>query len=312
MKKTIFLFAFFVGLISINAQTLDELKATLSIQKDSLKIAQKRVDDTQNKIDNFPGWKKGAFGIIGGSVSNFNNWYSQKSPNNRSGNIGITGNAYANLNKKAFFWRNSSQINLSWVKFNDKDNPNDNKKWRERNDVLNASSLYGHKLSESFALSGLGEYRTTIINNFNNPGYLDAGIGVTLTPIEDLVIVFHPLNYNLIFSRNDAIFQSSYGTKILIDYMRKIDAISFKTNLSLFQSYKSSNLTNWTWSNSCQYNLWKTIGVGFDFSIRNNKQEALKYRVDNYNVTTGDPYPSFNNINNKLQTSWTLGLSYKF
>ncbi|PKQ46858.1 DUF3078 domain-containing protein [Confluentibacter flavum] len=312
MKKTLLLLTFFIGLINVNAQTLEELKETLSVQKDSLKAAQGRVDATQGKIDAFPGWKKGAFGTIGGSVSNFSNWYAQKSPNNRSGNIGFTVNAFANLNTDLYFWRNSGNLNLSWVKFNDKDNPNDNTQWREANDVFNVSSLYGMKLSETFAFSGLGEYRTTILNNFNNPGYLDVGVGATYTPIKDLVVVVHPLNYNMVFSRNDAIFQSSYGTKILIDYTRQIKEISFKTNLSLFQSYKSSNLSNWTWNNSFGYTLWEMIGVGFDFGLRNNKQEALKYSVDNYDVTGTDPVPTFDNINNKLQTYWMIGLNYKF
>ncbi|WP_100611097.1 DUF3078 domain-containing protein [Confluentibacter lentus] len=312
MKKTLLLFTLFIGIIHVNAQTLDELKATLSVQKDSLKAAQGRVDATQGKIDAFPGWKKGAFGTIGGSVSNFSNWYAQKSPNNRSGNIGFTVNAFANLNTNLYFWRNSGNLNLSWVKFNDKDNPNDNTQWREANDVFNISSLYGMKLSETFAFSGLGEYRTTILNNFNNPGYLDVGVGATWTPIKDLVVVVHPLNYNLVFSRNDAIFQSSYGTKILVDYTRQIKEISFKTNLSMFQSYKSNNLSNWTWNNSFGYTLWKMIGVGFDFGLRNNKQEALKYAVDNYDVTSANPEPTFDNINNKLQTYWMIGLNYKF
>lgn len=312
MKKTLLLLTLFLSIGSINAQTLDELKATLAVQKDSLKVAQGRVDATQGKIDAFPGWKKGAFGTIGGSVSNFSNWYAQKSPNNRSGNIGFTVNAFANLNTDLYFWRNSGNLNLSWVKFNDKDNPNDNTQWREANDVFNVSSLYGMKLSETFAFSGLGEYRTTILNNFNNPGYLDVGVGATYTPIKDLVVVVHPLNYNMVFSRNDAIFQSSYGTKILVDYTRQIKEISFKTNLSLFQSYKSSNLSNWTWNNSFGYTLWKMIGVGFDFGLRNNKQEALKYTVENYDVTGTDPVPTFDNINNKLQTYWMIGLNYKF
>ncbi|MGE5943641.1 MAG: DUF3078 domain-containing protein [Flavobacteriales bacterium] len=312
MKKTLLLLIFFIGLVHVNAQTIEELKETLSVQKDSLKAAQGRVDATQSKIDAFPGWKKGAFGTIGGSVSNFSNWYAQKSPNNRSGNIGFTVNAFANLNTDAFFWRNSGNLNLSWVKFDDKDNPNDNTQWREANDVFNVSSLYGMKLSETFAFSGLGEYRTTILNNFNNPGYLDVGVGATWTPIKDLVVVVHPLNYNIVFSRTDAIFQSSYGTKILIDYTRQIKEISFKTNLSMFQSYKSNNLSNWTWNNSFGYTLWKMIGVGFDFGLRNNKQEALKYYVDNYDATGTDPFPTFENINNKLQTYWMIGLNYKF
>jgi Protein of unknown function (DUF3078) len=312
MKKTLLLFALLIGFTNLNAQNLDELKATLAVQKDSLKAAQGRVNATQGKIDAFPGWKKGAFGTIGGSVSNFNNWYAQKSPNNRSGNIGFTINAFANLDTKSFFWRNSGNMNLSWVKFNDKDKVGDNKKWREATDVFNISSLYGMKLSETFAFSGLGEYRTTILNNFNNPGYLDAGVGATWTPIKDLVVVVHPLNYNLVFSRTDAIFQSSYGTKILVDYTRQIKEVSFKTNLSMFRSYKSSNLSNWTWNNSFGYTLWKMIGVGFDLGLRSNKQEALKYNIDNFDATSTDPYPTFANINNKLQSYWVLGLNYKF
>ncbi len=312
MKKTLLLFTLFIGIIHVNAQTLEELKETLSVQKDSLKSAQGRVDATQGKIDAFPGWKKGAFGTIGGSISNFSNWYAQKSPNNRSGNIGFTVNAFANLNTDLYFWRNSGNLNLSWVKFNDKDNPNDNTQWREANDVFNVSSLYGMKLSETFAFSGLGEYRTTILNNFNNPGYLDVGVGATYTPIKDLVMVVHPLNYNMVFSRNDAIFQSSYGTKILIDYTRQINEISFKTNLSMFHSYKSNNLSNWTWNNSFGYTLWEMIGVGFDFGLRNNKQEALKYNIDNFDVASADPFPTFDNINNKLQMYWMIGLNYKF
>ncbi len=312
MKKTLLLLTLFVGILSSQAQTLEELHATLAIQKDSLKVAKGRVDATQNAIDAFPGWKKGAFGTIGGSFSNFNNWYAQKSPNNRSGNIGFTANAFANLDTDDFFWRNAGNINLSWIKFDDKDNANDNAKWREATDVFNVSSLYGQKLSETFAISGLGEYRTTILNNFNNPGYLDAGVGATWTPIKDLVVVVHPFNYNLVFSKDDVIFDSSFGTKILIDYTRQIQEVSFKTNLSMFQSYKSSNLSNWTWNNSFGYTLWEMIGVGFDFGLRSNKQEALKYYVDNFDATGGDPTPTFGNIDNKLQTYYTIGLSYKF
>lgn len=312
MKKLLLVGVFFIGLISINAQTEEELKATQAVKKDSIKAIKSRVDALQAQIDAFPGWKKGAFGTIGGSLSNFSNWYAQGAPNNASGNIGFTANAFANLNKEKFFWRNAGNVNLSWVKFDDKDNPTDNSRFREATDVFNISSLYGQKLSETFAVSGLGEYRTTILNNFNNPGYLDLGVGGTWTPIKDLVVVVHPLNYNFVFSRQDAIYSSSLGAKILVDYTRQINAVSFKTNLSMFQSYESSNLSNWTWNNSFSYTLWKMIGVGFDFGLRNNKQEALSYAFDQYDVSSTDPIPTFGNIKNKLQTYYTLGLSYKF
>ena len=61
-----------------------------------------------------------------------------------------------------------------------------------------------------------------MLNNFNDPGYLDVGVGATWTPIENLIVVIHPLNYNFVFADNDAIFESSLGAKIVADYTRQI------------------------------------------------------------------------------------------
>ncbi len=122
------------------------------------------------------------------------------------------------------------------------------------------------------------------------------------------MVVLHPLNYNFVFSSEGDIFESSLGAKIVADYTRKIGAVSFKTNLSLFQSYKSSNLSNWTWINSFGYTLWKNIGVGFDFGLRNNKQEALNYAINTLNDATAN----FDNVDNKLQTYYMVGLNYSF
>lgn len=290
------------------AQTEAELKATLGEKKDSIAAIQKRADAIQAEIDRLPGWKVGAFGVIGGSLSNFSNWYAQGLPNNSSGTIGVTVNGFANLKEDKFFWRNSMNVNLSWVKLDDKDDPTDNDSFREAVDVFNLSSLYGRKLSEKFAISALGEYRSTLLNNFNNPGYLDLGVGGTWTPTDNLVVVVHPLNYNFVFSDADDIFESSMGAKIVADYTRSLGAINYKSNLSAFMSYKSGDLSNWTWINSFSYTLWGKIGVGFDLGLRSNKQEALNYAVN----TLGDTNADFDNIDNELQSYWTLGMSYKF
>lgn len=290
------------------AQSEEELKASLAAKKDSISAIQGRADAIQAEIDRLPGWKVGAFGTIGGNLSNFSNWYAQGIPNNSSGNIGFTVNGFANLKQEKFFWRNALTTNLSWVKVDDKDNPTDDDSFRQTVDVFNLSSLYGWKLSDHFALSTLGEYRTTLLNNFNNPGYLDLGVGGTWTPVENLVVVIHPLNYNFVFSDAGDIFNSSLGAKVVADYTRQIGAVAFKTNLSAFMSYESSNYNNWTWTNSFSYTLWKMIGVGFDFGLRSNKQEALNYAIN----TVGDTGATFDSIDNKLQTYWTLGLSYKF
>lgn len=308
MKKIIFVLALCASMTTTFAQTAEELKAEQAPKKDSIAAIQARVDALQSQIDALPGWKKGAFGTIGGSLSNFNNWYAQGFPNNASGNIGVTINAFANLNQEKFFWRNAVNTNFSWVKLDDKDDPTDNDGFRQATDVFNISSLYGRKITEKFAISALGEYRTTVLSNFNDPGYLDLGVGGTWTPITDLVVVIHPLNYNFVFSKEGDIFDSSLGAKIVADYTRKIGAVNFKTNLSLFQSYKSSNLSNWTWINSFGYTIWKNIGVGFDFGLRNNKQEALNYAVNTLNDATA----TFDTVDNKLQTYYMVGLNYSF
>ncbi len=310
MKKLLLATGFFCALISVHAQTAEELKAQIAPKKDSIAAIQGRVDVLQSQLDALPGWKIGAFGTIGGSLSNFSNWFAQGIPNNASGNIGFTVNAYANLKEEKFFWRNAANLNLAWVKLDDKDDPTDDDSFRQATDVFNISSLYGRKLSEKFAISTLAEYRTTILSNFNDPGYLDLGVGATWTPITDLIVVLHPLNYNFVFSSEDTIFESSLGAKIVADYTKKIGAVNFKSNLSIFQSYKSNNFSNWTWTNSFSYTLWKMIGVGFDFGLRSNKQETLNYIVNN--APTPDPTATFDTIDNELQTYWTLGLSYKF
>jgi hypothetical protein len=308
MKKLLLLAGILLSTTVLFAQTAEELKASQKLKKDSIAAIQGRVNTIQAQLDAMPGWKIGAFGVIGTNLSNFNNWYAQGFPNNSSGNIGITINAFANLKEEKFFWRNSANVNLSWVKLDDKDDPDDDPGFREATDVFNITSLYGRKISEKFAVSTLGEYRTTILNNFNDPGYLDIGVGGTWTPFDALVVVIHPLNYNFVFSKEDNIFNSSLGAKILADYTRSIGNINYKSNLSLFQSYESGDLSNWTWTNSFSYTLWKMIGVGFEVGLRNNKQEALNYAIN----TLGDTGATFDNVDNDLQTYWTLGLSYKF
>ena len=309
MKKLVFTLVASFAITAGFSQTVEELKAEQAPKKDSIAALQGKVDALQAQIDAMPGWKIGAFGTIGGSISSFSNWYAQGTPDNSSGNIGFTVNAFANLKEEKFFWRNSANVNFAWVKLDDKNDPTDSDNFEATTDVFQLTSLYGRNITKTLAASGLAEYRTTVLINFNDPGYLDLGIGATWTPIQDLIVVIHPLNYNFVFSKgDDSVFESSLGAKIVADYTRKIGAISFKTNLSMFQSYKSSDLSNVTWTNSFGYTLWKGIGVGFDFGLRSNKQEALNYALNQDPATA----TSFDDVDNKLQTYWMAGLNYSF
>jgi len=314
IKKLIFVTAVFFGISSLSAQTAEELKAEQAKKKDSIAAIQGRVNAIQAQLDAMPGWRIGAFGTIGGSISQFNNWFAQGIPNNSSGNIGITINPYANLIQEKYFWRNSANINLSWVKLDNEDDPTDSDEFREAVDVFTVTSLFGYKLTETLAVSTLGEYRTTLLNNFNNPGYLDLGVGATWTPIKDLVVVVHPLNYNFVFSDGATQYESSLGAKVVADYTRKIGAINFKTNLSAFLSYEDADYSNWTWTNSFSYTLWKAIGVGFDFGLRSNKQEAFNFALAQAAAAVPPPavLPTLETTDNDLQSFWNIGLSYSF
>ena len=303
MKKLVFIFALFFAFTTAG-QDKKELETALKSKKDSIAKLDKKAKVIQAKIDALPGWRKGAFGTIGGNLSGFNNWYSKTAPNSSAGNIGITVNAFANLIEDKFFWRNSANVNLGWVKLDDKDMPDDNEGFETATDVFTITSLYGKRLNTKWAVSALGEYRTTLLDNFNDPGYLDLGVGFTWTPINNLVVVIHPGNYNFVFSKGETVFESSLGAKVIADYSAKIGAVNLKSNLSLFQSYKSSDFSNWTWTNSAGYTLWKGIGIGFELGLRKNKQEALTYaQIDN-------PTETFDTVNNKLQSYWLFGINY--
>jgi hypothetical protein len=306
MKKLSILFLLVFTAISINGQTAAELKKEQAPKKAQIAKLQGEVKALQAKIDALPGWRKGAFGTIGGSLSGFNNWYSRTSPTASAGNIGVTVNGFANLIKEDFFWRNSATVNLGWVKLDEKGVSGD-EGFDTATDVFTISSLYGRKLSETWALSGLAEYRTTIIDNFNDPGYLDFGVGATWTPTNHLVVVLHPGNYNYVFSNGGAQFESSLGAKIVADYTNKYGKLSVKSNLSMFQSYESSDLSNWTFTNSLGYTIWKGIGVGFELGLRKNKQEAYNYALD-----SGATTATLSGTDNKLQSYYLLGLSYAF
>ncbi len=304
-------------LLAVNVfygQTIEELKAQKAEKEAVLGKLKGEVAAIDAKIAAMPGWKTGAFGTIGLNFSNFNNWFSKGSPNTSASTIGFTGNAFANLMEEKFFWRNTGNLNLAWVKFDDKDDDTDNDDFQQSADALNITSLYGQKLSDKIAFSGLGEYRTTPLSNFNNPGYLDIGVGATWTPTADMVVVFHPLNYNFVFSDDEFHYDSSAGCKIVADYAKALPmGVSWKTNLSAFLSYGDmDNLSNWTWINGLGLTVWKGLGVGLEFGLRKNKQEGYNDKLAGNDTLNPDIFKieDLESDDNPLQTYWLLGFTY--
>jgi hypothetical protein len=293
----------------IMAQTTEELQAMkdekaaeLSTLKGELEELTGKVDALKGEVASltdqltpYPRWDTRLLGNVGLNFSTFNDWLLRDQPNTSAVNIGFSTTGIANADFEKAFWRNSFNLTLGWLKFDNRDNPDDNSDFQVSADAFNITSLYGYKLSSKIAISTLGEYRTSILDGrFNNPGYLDVGVGATWTPIKDLVVVIHPLNYNFVFSDAEFDYKSSLGAKVVADYTRQLTKnVAWKSNLSAFTSYESGDLSNWTWVNGFSTAV-KGIGIGLDLGLRNNKQEAL----------------AAEKTDNPLQTYWILGLSY--
>ena len=70
MKKIFINWCIFIGMISMNAQTKEELHTQKAEKQADADAAQGEANALQAQIDALPGWRKGAFGTIGGSLSN--------------------------------------------------------------------------------------------------------------------------------------------------------------------------------------------------------------------------------------------------
>ncbi len=292
MKNLFVLFGLFLLILPLSAQTLEELNAMKAEKQAQANTLAGEIATIQGKIDALPGWRKGAFGTVGWNLSSFDNWVSKANPNSLAINIGGSFNVFANLIQEKYFWRNAGNIGLGWQKLDAEGNGSG--EYEQVTDFVNLSSLFGRNITKSLAGSVLAEYRSTLLNNINNPGFLDIGTGFTWTPISPLVVVIHPLNYNIIFAEDADDYQSSLGAKVVADFNKKImNKVNFRSNLSGFYSYKGVDLSNYTWVNSVAFNAFKGIGVGIEFGLRNNKQEttAAKAKKD-------------------LQNYWLVGLTY--
>lgn len=293
----------------LRAQTVEELQAEKTAKEQELSLLEPQLAALKGQVDAlkadvasltdkltpYPRWEVGSQGNVGLTLAGFNNWFSKADANTTATNIGFTLGGFANLQQQKYFWRNGGNLVLGWQKFNNKDIDTDTDKFQVAADAFNLVSLFGYKLSEKIAISTLGEYRTAMLDDrFNNPGYLDLGVGATWTPITDLVVVMHPLNYNFVFSRGDFDYQSSLGCKVVADYARALTkGIAWRSNFSGFFSYKDNDLSNYTWINGITTAV-KGVGVGLDIGLRSNKQEAL----------------AAGKTDNPLQTYYLLGLSY--
>ena len=296
---------------SLQAQTLDaDLKAKqaeLAAAEAVVAGLEGEVADLEAAIELNAGWVTGFGGTLGFNFGQSNGWIASPNPDASSSGLSIGLSGFANNIKDKYFWRNSGTLIKEWqdIDLSDADDGLDDDNLFDNGtvDILNLSSLYGYRLSDTWALSGLAELNTSL-ENFLEPGTLDFGVGATWTPnIDDLVVVIHPLNYHIGFAGRDAngdrVFSSSgsLGAKIRAEYNHDWDGIVLKSVLSTFIPYSNNedpipSLFEWTWLNTLSFNLWNGIGVGISAGLRNAEFET--------------PGPDLSNT----QSFYTVGLSY--
>ena len=328
-----------VGFVQAQEYSMDELKSMAAEKRAAADALISEAADYEKQLAEFPGWKTGGVGIIGLDFSANDNWYAINAPYSKSNAFGITASAFANNNQDKFFWNNLLSVNLKKVITN-LDSRQD-QDVEAITDALDLSSLAGYKLTDKWALSAEGRYASTLLN-LNRPGKLTLSAGATWLPIDNAVVIFHPIGYELNFPSGD--FVSAFGCKIGATYSAQIiPGVAWSTNLSTFipygggegalnqfptktagadrlspatdfdfgadaiatqpVNYSSGDLFNWVWLNTFSTNLFKGIGLGLNVGLRNDKQIANQWQYNrDGNYLAND--------NNPLQFFYNLGLSY--
>jgi len=344
MRTFKILFFAILASFGLNAQdmSLDQLKAAQAEKADAAAALQGEADALQAKIDKFPGWKTGGVGVIGLNGLANNNWFALGTPNSSNSGINIGASAFANLDQEGYFWNNLLNVNLARsAAFQDKDD--DATKTVALTNGLDLSSLFGKKLNEKWALSAelkwissLVEFEpgATVIEDsykfaLNSPGQATISAGLTWLPIDNLVVIFHPLGYQKNWPGE---FASNAGMKIGATYSANIlPNVAWTSNLSAFVpyggagdvihaygaddslmrtvNYGTGDLMNWQWINGFSTKIWKGIGVSFNLGLASNRQIANKGRI----VSAGaDGQDALSLDDNPLQSYYTWGLGYTF
>jgi len=328
MKKLLLFFFAAFATLAINAQdmmSVEELKAAKAEKEAAVAALNGEIAGLQGKIDTYPGWKFGGLGVLGFNLFKNNAWYSIRQAHSSQNSVGLGFTAFANYDKDKIFWRNGLTINMTKTDSKESETSPDIETVADK---LAINSLGGYKLSEKLALSVEASYASSLLN-FNNPGSLTISAGVTWLPIKDLVVIIHPLGYQINFP--SANFNSTAGAKIGANYTKEIiSGVKWNSALTAFLAYSggenlsfptradytTSEMSNWSWENGFAFTAWKGIGVGFNIGLAGNKQQVDAYRTfvndddpdDNYDPLKDDSMDE----DNPLQWYYNLGLSYSF
>lgn len=320
MKKVLLLLVLSCGIIiNLQAQSIEDLKESqadkqgmIDDMQSKIEAAQSDIDALQKEIDILSGWRKGISGVVGFDWNRSNGWIGNPNPYARSSNLAIDITGYIMNDNDQTFWHNKANIVKAWSDLDISTDDTTESEGLFKNgtvDLLNISSLAGYKISDNLAASGQAELNTSI-ENFIKPGTFDIGLGVTWLPIENMTVMFHPLNYNVAFPAvKDYSTSGSLGCKIRVDYFTDFviagKDVNWTTTLGTYIPYTKVDdrmipdangvvqavpvkVNNYTWINNFSFEVWRGIGVGVGWGLRKADFES-----------------------EDLQSYTNLGLSYK-
>jgi hypothetical protein len=317
-----------------------------------LTALQAEIDGLTTQIQSFPGWKIGGAGIVGLNLLSNNDWFAIATPNSSNNTLNVGFSAFANLDEEKYFWRNLLNINITRVAaFSDKNI--DNTRTVALANGLDLSSLFGYKLSPKWALSAELKWTSTLLEfdpgddlaafgddkynlALNAPGQITASAGLTWLPIDNLVVIIHPLGYQLNLPGD---LSSQAGAKIGATYAATlIRGVSWTSNLSAFIPYGGEDMNTipfknaagddmtfatpyatgdyftWDWLNGFSFSVWKGVGVSFQLGLRQNRAIADIGKLTSNAILPNPANPAdvIDADDNPLQSYYTLGLGYTF
>jgi len=307
--------ALFIGSFTLSAQnSLQDLQKELTDVEKVLAESAKKKDDLLKRIDDFDlmGWKFGGAGGANFNLAGSNSWFNA-GPSQAT--LGGVVSVFANNNQEKTFWNSWANLKLGYVNTNLNPlkvvDPTDPSKlvdgvaadWSKNVDELYLATLYGYKFTDILAGSVMADARTSFGNFFDN-AIISVGVGVTYKPNADLTVVFHPLTFQGVAAKTNAVkeafsfdnvvaanegdleFTGDFGAKVVIDYKRELlRNVVWTTNLTAFTPYADFDNLNVTWLNGFGYkfNDWLNVSLNYDFRYYKPETYSL-YSQDNVNA----------------------------
>lgn len=196
MKKLLLLSVFFVGMLSINAQTKEELVSKKAEKQAIIDAAQAEADALQAQINALPGWKTGGNVLFTFNQSAFNHEWTGGGIGNTTANLLI--NYDANLIKGDYIWDNKLMVDYGVLK-----NKGD-ESFTKSNDRIELNSLAGKKAGGNWYYSAYFNAKTQLDKgadggtHFFSPAYFQAGPGMFWKKSDNLNVMVSPAATKLI------------------------------------------------------------------------------------------------------------------